>query len=144
VARKTKARVAKPALHLEPAYRSTLEKKIGAQLTAAGAVFEFENEKLEYEVPARTAKYLPDFKLANGIYIEAKGWLQAKDRQKMILVKEAHPDKDIRMVFQRAQNPIYTGSKTTYAKWADDHGFPWADKGVVPASWLKEKPKKRS
>jgi len=141
VARHPKARATKPALHLEQAYRSPLEKKIADQLTTAGVAFEFESEKLPYEVPARTAKYLPDFKLANGIYIEAKGWLQAKDRQKMILVKQAHPHLDIRMVFQRASNPIYTGSKTTYAKWSEDHGFPWADKGVIPESWLHEKPR---
>ena len=142
MARKTKARAPKPALHLEPTFRSRLEKRINDQLKAAGVEFEYEGEKLEYEVPARTAKYLPDFRLANGIYVEAKGWLQAKDRQKMVLVKAAHPHLDIRLVFERAQNKIYAGSKTTYAKWADDHGFPWADKGVIPTSWLKEKPRK--
>jgi len=142
VAKKTKARVAKPALHLEQAFRSKLEKKISDQLKAAGIEFKYESEKLPYEVPARTAKYLPDFKLANGIYVEAKGWLQAKDRQKMILVKEQHPNKDIRIVFERAKNPIYKGSKTSYAKWAEDHGFQYADKGVIPQSWLNEKPRK--
>jgi hypothetical protein len=142
VTKKTKARVAKPALHLEPQYRSRLEKKIADQLKAAGVPFEYESEKLEYEVPARTAKYVIDWKLPNGIIIESKGWLQAKDRQKMILVKQAHPDRDIRFVFERAKNPIYTGSKTSYAKWAEDHGFRYADKGVIPQSWLDEKPRK--
>lgn len=140
--KKTKARVAKPALHLEPPFRSRLEKKINDHLKAAGIEFKYESEKLEYTVPERTAKYLPDFKLANGIYVEAKGWLQAKDRQKMILVKNAHPDKDIRIVFERASNAIYKGSKTSYAKWATDHGFQYADKGVIPQSWLNEKPRK--
>jgi len=142
--KKTKARVAKPALHLEPQFRSRLEKRINDQLKEAGVRFEYESEKLDYDVPARKAKYLIDFKLLpNGIIVEAKGWLQAKDRQKMILVKEQHPDRDIRFVFERASNPIYKGSKTSYAKWAEDHGFPYADKGVIPQSWLDEKTKPR-
>ena len=29
------------------------------------------------------AKYLTDFRLPNGIYIEAKGWFKASDRTKM-------------------------------------------------------------
>jgi hypothetical protein len=41
-------------------------------------------------------------------------------------------------VFQNANAKIYKGSKTTYAKWAEDHDFKWADKGIVPASWIKE------
>jgi hypothetical protein len=41
-------------------------------------------------------------------------------------------------VFQDVKKPIYKGSKTTYAKWATDHGFTFSDKGVVPASWIKE------
>ena len=41
----------------------------------------------------------------------------------MILLKEQHPELDIRIVFQDMKKPIYRGSKTTYAKWATDHGF---------------------
>lgn len=138
MAKRTKARVVKPALHLEPQFRSRLEKKIADQLKAAGIEVKYESLKLPYKVPARDAKYVIDFELPNGIIIEGKGWLQAKDRQKMILVKEQHPELDIRFVFERAKNPIYTGSKTSYAKWAEDHGFRYADKGVIPQSWLDE------
>jgi hypothetical protein len=73
------------------------------------------------------------------IILEAKGRFGdkfgngAKERQKLILLQEQHPELDIRIVFQRASTAIYKGSKTTYAKWADDHGFKWSDKGTVPA-----------
>jgi hypothetical protein len=124
-------------------YKSKLEDGLAAQLETAGHPFEYEPYKLEYVIPARTAKYTLDFDLKNGIVIEAKGWFTAEDRRKMILVKQAHPHLDIRFVFDG--NPekkyIFKGSKTTYAKWCDDHGFPWAGGGKIPTEWLQE-PKK--
>lgn len=136
----------KPIL-IEARYRSLLEKKVADQLDEAGVPYGYESQWVHYTVPAREAKYLPDFTINNTkILIEAKGRFGghlsdnngAKERQKMILLKEQHPELDIRIVFQNAKKPIYKGSKTTYAKWATDHGFTWADKGVVPASWIKE------
>lgn len=137
----------RPALEIEPAFRSGLEKKVADQLVAAKVDFGHESQWVRYDVPARTAKYLPDFTIANtAILIEAKGRFGgthrggngAAERQKLVLLKEQHPELEIRIVFERASMPIYKGSKTTYAKWADDHGFKWSDKGIVPASWLKE------
>lgn len=119
-------------------YRSKLEERVADQLEAASIPFEYETVKLKYTVPARSATYKPDFKI-NDIFIETKGWMRsAAERQKMILVKQEHPDLDIRMVFQNAKNPIYKGSQTTYAKWADDHGIKWADGGKIPEDWLME------
>jgi Phage endonuclease I len=136
----------KPIL-VEARYRSRLEKKVADQLDDAGIPYDYESQWVRYIVPAREAKYLPDFTIRNTkILIEAKGRFGgfrsdssgAQERQKLILLKEQHPDLDIRIVFQDAKKPIYKGSKTTYAKWADDHGFTWADKGVVPAAWIRE------
>lgn len=119
-------------------YRSGLERRVAAQLAAAGVPYEYEKHKLAYTVPARDAKYTPDFILNGKLIIESKGLFVAQDRQKMVLVKEAHPELDIRLVFQRAASPLYKGSKTTYAAWADAHGFLWADHGRIPETWLKE------
>ena len=140
----------KPIL-IEARYRSLLEKKVADQLDEAGVPYDYEGQWVRYTVPAREAKYLPDFTIRNTkILIEAKGRFGghlsdsngAKERQKMILLKEQHPDLDIRIVFQNAKKPIYKGSKTTYAVWATDHGFTWADKGIVPPAWMKDlKPK---
>lgn len=132
---------------MEASYRSGLEKKIAEQLTREGIRFSYESEKLPYTVPARDAKYIPDFPVTDTvIYLEGKGRFGghqsdnkgAQERQKLILVKEQHPELDIRIVFQNSKKPIYKGSKTTYAKWAEDHGFLWADKGLVPKQWLDE------
>ena len=91
--------------------------------------------KLTY-VP-KPSTYTPDFYIPEtGIYVEAKGHLDKSDRMKMLLVKEQHPDLDIRFVFLRANNKIYKGSKTTYAQWATKHKFEWAE-GSIPEEWCK-------
>lgn len=134
------------ALSVAPSYRNSLEEGVGEQLTAAGVSFSFEEEKLPYEVPSRTANYLADFRIGN-IILEVKGRFggprarsndDARERQKFVLLKAQYPELDIRFVFQRAATKIYKGSKTTYAQWADDHGFKWCDKGRVPAAWIED------
>lgn len=119
------------------AYRSGLEEKIAAQLTEAGVRFRFEEFKLAFVEPAKARTYTPDFALPNGIIIETKGLFATEDRQKMVLVKKTYPDLDIRFVFSNAKARIAKASKTTYAMWADKHGFPWAHR-EVPQAWWEE------
>lgn len=122
--------------------RSALEDKVAKQLDISGVTYAYESVRLDYKVPSRKAKYTPDFILTNGdkqLIIEAKGWFRtAAERQKMVLVKQCNPDLDIRIVFQNANKPIYKGSPTSYAKWATENGFLWADKGTIPDEWLEE------
>lgn len=116
-------------------YRSNFELGIARALAEKGIQFEYEQEKLVYIPKPRT--YTPDFYIPEtNIYIEAKGHLDKGDRVKMQLVKEQHPDLDIRFVFMNARNKIYRGSKTTYAAWANRYGFQWAE-GGIPEEWLK-------
>ena len=113
---------------------------MGDQLHTAGVPFVYEGAWVPYDVPSRTAKYLPDFRVGN-IILEVKGWFGrqgAKERQKLVLLKEQHPDLDIKLVFTDSKKRIYKTSPTTYAMWADDHGFLWADKGTIPAEWLRD------
>jgi hypothetical protein len=124
-------------------WRSGLEEKVGAFIDKHGVGFEFEETTLRYEVPARLARYTADFILPNGIIIETKGRWVTADRQKMALVKEQHPDLDIRMVFSRSATKISKTSKTTYALWCVKHGFPFADK-FPPLEWLLEEPNEAS
>lgn len=125
-------------------YRSKLEERIAKQLQQAGVEYSYEELKIWYLVPERKASYRPDFQFGH-IVCEVKGYFRsAADRQKLLLVKEQYPSLDIRLVFQDASKPIYKGSKTTYAKWADDNGFIWADKGVIPEEWLREAQPKKS
>lgn len=136
-------------LKTERPYRNSFEQKLGDQLDAADISFEYEGQRLPVLIPAREAKYIPDFiPTGTGIIIEGKGAFgggrvnynatSAAARQKMILFKEQHPEWDLRFVFSNSKAKIYTGSKTTYAQWCDDHGFLWSDKGVIPPAWIKE------
>lgn len=123
---------------LRAKYRSRLEEKVAKQLTDNGLKFGYESLKISYTVPQRPAKYTPDFIVGDTV-IEAKGRFRtATDRQKLLLVKEQYPELDLRLVFQNANLPIYKGSKTTYAQWAESNGFPYADKGTIPETWLKQ------
>lgn len=116
-------------------FRSNFELNLARNLADRGVEYEYENTKLTYIPKPRT--YTPDFYIpATGVYIEAKGHLDKGDRIKMLLVKEQHPDLDIRFVFLRATNKIYKGSKTTYADWATKHKFEWAE-GSIPEEWYK-------
>lgn len=140
--------MAKPALKLEPAFRSGLEKTIADQLEAAGVPVSFEKIKLKYTVPEKEHTYTPDFD-AGTIIIEAKGAFgygpnrfsggdPVKERQKLVLIKQQHPDLDLRIVFQRASTKIRKGSPTSLGMWATANNIPWADKGQIPQSWIDE------
>ena len=101
---------------------------------------EYEPEKWPYVMPASTHQYTPDVKiiLPSGavIYVELKGKLDGATRKKMILVREQHPDKDLRIVFMR-NNTLSKTSKTRYMDWATKAGYVCAV-GTIPSSWLKE------
>jgi hypothetical protein len=126
---------------LKHGWRSGLEESLAAYLFDKGILFEYEKHKLTYTVPQRQATYTPDFYITNRsgkqIVIETKGRFVTADRQKMLLVKEQHPDLDIRMVFSNPNTRISKQSKTTYGMWCERHGFPYAAK-VVPEEWLNE------
>lgn len=146
--------MSKAALTIEPTYRSKLEERVAEQLEKGGVAYAHEAQWVRYVVPEREAKYLPDFSDPNGcpIIIEAKGRFgggnprfrqsnsndSAKERQKLILLKEQHPELDFRLIFERASSPIYPKSPTSQGKWATDHGFKWSDKGIVPQAWIDE------
>lgn len=117
-------------------YRSGFELRISEQLKEANVPIAYEDTAIEYTKPATQHKYTVDFRLPNGILIEAKGRWTLEDRKKHLLVREQNPNLDIRIVFQSPNNKIRKGSKTTYAAFCDKHGIKWADKSI-PESWLK-------
>ena len=115
------------------AFRSGLEEKVADLLVNLGVKYAYESTKVPYVLQCN---YTPDFLLPNGIYLETKGQLTEEDRRKMKAVKAANPELDIRFVFQSPYNKIYKGSKTTYAKWCEKHGFPYCSYQNIPISWL--------
>lgn len=121
-------------------FRSGLEEKNSEHLDKNKAEYTFETHWIKYTIPERTAKYLPDFILANGIIIECKGIWEVEDRAKHLLLRAQYPDLDIRLVFSSSKSKLYKGSPTSYGAWCDKHGIQYADK-LVPLAWLKEKRK---
>lgn len=123
---------------LKHGWRSGLEEKIADELAAQKVAFSFESLSIEYIRPAKKCRYTPDFILPNGIIVETKGRFVTADRQKHLLIKEQHPELDIRFVFSHSKSRISKKSTTTYAMWCERHGFQYADKSI-PQAWLREK-----
>ena len=117
-------------------FRSGLEERIASELETESVEFEFEETKLQYVKPQKTHTYTPDFYLPKQkIFIETKGLFTSADRQKMRLVKEQHPELDIRFIFNNSKTRISKKSKTTYGMWCEKYNFPFTDKHL-PKEWL--------
>ena len=114
-------------------YRSQFERKLAAFLELAEIPFSYEPTRLSY---TRQSTYVPDFFLPEGqFFIEAKGYFSPQDRGKHLLVKQQHPEIEIRFVFQNAHQTLSKKSSATYANWCKKHGFLWSHK-VIPQNWL--------
>lgn len=121
-------------------FRSGLEDRVSKQITEAGLELLYETDKVNYVVPARDAKYTPDFKLPKKggfFYVETKGIWTVQDRAKHLLIQKQHPDLDIRFVFSNQNAKLYKGSPTSYASYCEKHNFRYANK-VIPEAWLTE------
>lgn len=118
-------------------FRSGLEERIAEKLSNEGVDFKYEEVVIQYMKPASKHKYTPDFVLPNGIIIETKGRFLQGDRMKHLLVKEQHPELDIRFIFSNSRSRISKVSKTTYGSWCEKYGFKYADK-TIPLQWLEE------
>jgi hypothetical protein len=119
-------------------YRSKFENSIGTQLSEhkINPKKIYETHVIDYIKPETRHTYTVDFALPNGILIEAKGRWVLEDRKKHMLIRDQHPELDIRFVFMNSKGKIRKGSKTTYADFCDKNGILWADK-VIPNEWLK-------
>lgn len=106
--------------------------------------FKYEEEKIKYTVPSKNRNYIPDFVLESGIVIEAKGKLDRQTKEKMLLVLEQNPDRDIRFLFMR-DNKLSKTSKTRYSDWCNKRGITHAvsEHGEIPIEWLTAAPSSR-
>lgn len=131
-ARKSSARITA----LKKGFRSGLEETLAAEIErVTGAPADYESTTISYLKPERRSKYTPDFKLPSGVIVESKGRFTVQDRQKHLLIKAQHPDKDIRFVFSNPNTKIAKGSDTSYADWCDKHGFLYSKKSI-PLDWF--------
>jgi len=129
-------------------FRSKFEERVAKDLKS----FEYEGTTLIYtkrttrkmecldcgsQHVLQKAKYLTDFRLPNGIYIEAKGWFKPSDRTKMESVIKCNPDCDIRMLFQKDGWTDTKKKHLKYSQWCNKRKIKWAV-GKVPIEWIKE------
>ena len=131
--------------------RSGFEVSIAEQLDEAAVDYEYESLVFEYTEPLRknlaecgecgstnlirTGRYTPDFVLANGTIIESKGRFEAKDRRKMLAVREDYPEYRWCIVFM-VDNKISRRSETRYSDWCMQHEYEFSI-GQVNKEWLK-------
>lgn len=106
-------------------------------LVGKGTV-EYEVDKLSYTT---SHDYIPDLTINldgdRRFYIECKGYFPYSERAKMIAVKEAHPELDIRILFYRdTPSSLGKGSKMKPTEWATKYGFPSSVK-EVPLEWFQ-------
>tara|TARA_R110002096_G_scaffold111202_6_gene242850 strand:- start:13370 stop:13786 length:417 start_codon:yes stop_codon:yes gene_type:complete len=119
-------------------FRSGLEHRVWKDLLKRNQKgIQYESMKIKYTIPLSEHSYTPDVVFPNGIILEIKGRLMKADRDKHRLIKEQHPELDIRFLFQNANNKIRKGSQTTYAQWCDRNDIKWCEK-TVPNAWLRE------
>ena len=88
--------------------------------------------KINYLIPARYAKYEPDFQIGN-LLIEVKGFFRRGDttRYKNINTELKDTQWELVFIFQKPHQPVAgaqkrkDGSKLTHAEWADKLGIRW-------------------
>lgn len=115
-------------------FRSQFEANFHRDLRERKIKAEYEPDRIQFIPKAR--HYTPDFYIEErDFYVETKGYFVSADRTKHLLIKEQHPDLDIRFVFLNANNRLSKKSQTTYAQWCDRYGFKYSDRRL-PEQWM--------
>lgn len=105
--------------------RSKLEQQFEQILQSFDVLYDYEITKIPYIIPQSDHTYTVDWTVNGGLLLETKGYLSDHaERKKYILIKEQHPDIDLRFVFADP-NKKCGGMKTTHAQWADKNNFTW-------------------
>jgi hypothetical protein len=117
-------------------FRSKFEKRVSENAGDRELVYEPQEPVVNYNTPSR---YIPDFRLPNGVLVECKGYFDSRSRGKMLRVKKQNKHLDIRLLFQRANNRITKSQNSMmYWEWAEKHGFPWAEGDTIPEEWYDD------
>jgi len=126
-------------------FKSKLEEEFDNFLKQKKIKADYESIKISYLKPAKSSKYTPDFICpVENLYIilETKGQFLTSDRKKHLIVKEQHPQLDIRFVFSNSKTKIGKKSSTSYGKWCELKGFKYhciqSTKKFLPDEWVKE------
>jgi hypothetical protein len=106
-----------------PKRRSRLEQRFEEILRDNDVKYKYEVTKISYIIPESSHTYTVDWTIDKKLLIETKGYLSDySERRKYVLLKEQHPDLDLRFVFDNP-NKLCGGTKMTHAKWAEKYEF---------------------
>jgi predicted nuclease of restriction endonuclease-like RecB superfamily len=117
--------------------KSMGEVRFAATMIAQKIPYSYETTTVQYQYEPQ--KYTPDFDVYRGddkIHIEYKGKLDYDTRKKLLAIRNSNPDMEIILVFEKANNKIKKGSKTTYGMWAESKGFKWSEQ-EFKEEWIK-------
>jgi len=115
--------------------KSILEVRTQAWLEEHKIPFGYESQRWVYQYPPQ--KHKPDYSVPDFV-IECKGKMTREIRKKILAIINSNPDKKLVLVFEKPENKIEAGSKTTYGLWAKKHNIPYS--AVVPdPKWFKKK-----
>jgi hypothetical protein len=132
-------------------FASHFEEKIFKHLKASGLQVYYEPETFEYKRRTgnraycedcgskrtyKLARYTPDFRIGESIYLEAKGYFKPAKRAAMEDFLRTHPDFDLRFVFG-ADNWLTSKRFKKYSDWAKSLKVKYAI-GQVPDKWIEE------
>lgn len=128
-------------------YKSDLEISVVKLLYTARAKlkksFSFSYEPVTFGYVLKRREYNPDFEIlredGSTVYIEVKGHLDRDAQQKMLAVKECHPNETFVFLFSR-DSLIRKGGKMRYSDWCKKNGFGYSilnNYNEVPERWLK-------
>lgn len=123
-----------------PRRRSKLEERFELILKDFDVPYEYELTKIDYIIPESSHTYTVDWTILNGRLIETKGYLSDHaERRKYVLLKEQHPDLDLRFVFDNG-NKLCGGTKMSHNKWAEKYNFKHCDIKDVDQikAWINE------
>jgi len=125
-------------------YRNRFEQQTAEDLESHKSDFVYEKTKFDYIVEG---KYLVDFSIikkdGNVMHIETKGNGLSFDghvKRKMIGVKKAHPNIDLRIVFYsdgKCGPKRKDGTFMRQSDWAKKYGFKYSIK-TIPEEWYAE------
>jgi len=117
-------------------FRSNSEYNCSVLLSKKKIEYLYEPYPIPYEW-SESKKYFPDFILPNGIILEVKGRFMLEDRKKHLFLRDQHPDKDIRFVFDNPYRKLYKGGKMTYADWCEKYKFKYCKlNDGIPEDWF--------
>jgi hypothetical protein len=95
-------------------FRSSWEANFARYLNFYNRLWEYETDTFEL---TNGMSYTPDFKIGNCHYVEIKGWMTEKAKEKLSLFKEEYPYVRIDLLTRNEYRELYSHYSTLIEEW---------------------------